>query len=108
MQRLPEATRAVRGAVVVSGVNLNVPADVLDALADAVAARVVERLREHVAGVDDGWMTTKQAAEYLGVSVNTLHKLTAAQSIPFEQTGERGRCYFKRRELDEWRASGAL
>lgn len=88
-----------------SGLNLTVPDDVLDALADAVAARVVERLREHVAADGDGWMTTREAANYLGISVHSLHKLTAAREIPFEQNGEGARCYFKRADLDAWRAS---
>ncbi len=87
-----------------SGLSFNVPEEVLDALADAVASRVVDRLREHLAAEDDGWMTTREAADYLGISVNSLHKLTAARAIPFGQMGERGRCYFKRPDLDAWRA----
>ncbi len=88
-----------------SGLSVNVPEEVLDALADAVAARVVDRLREHLAAEDDGWMATREAAAYLGISVNTLHKLTAGRQIPFEQASRGARCYFKRAALDVWRAS---
>jgi excisionase family DNA binding protein len=53
----------------------------------------------------DGWLTTAQAAEHLGVSVHALHRLTAARTIPFHQDGPGARCYFKRSDLDAWRAS---
>lgn len=66
-------------------------ADVVPAPADAVA---------------DGWMTTGQAAEYLGITKDALYKLTSARRVPFEQDCEGGRCFFKRSELDAWRRSG--
>jgi excisionase family DNA binding protein len=55
------------------------------------------------AAASDGWMTTKQAAEYLGISVHALHRLTAAREIPFSQAGPGARCFFKKSDLDEWR-----
>jgi excisionase family DNA binding protein len=51
----------------------------------------------------DRWMTTREAAEYLGMSVNALHKLTAARKIPFEQDTPGGKCWFLKSELDRWR-----
>jgi excisionase family DNA binding protein len=63
-------------------------------------------LEQPTADVGDAWMTTKQAAEYLGMTPNGLHKLTAARSIPFAQPGGfGGKCYFKRADLDAWRRS---
>jgi excisionase family DNA binding protein len=54
----------------------------------------------------DGWMSTKEAAAYLRMTPNALHKLTAARSIPFSQPGgPGGKCYFLRSDLDEWRRS---
>jgi excisionase family DNA binding protein len=53
----------------------------------------------------DRWLTTKQAAEHLGMSVGALHRLTAERAIPFEQSGPGAKCYFKRSDLDEWRRS---
>jgi excisionase family DNA binding protein len=75
---------------------------------DAIADRVVERLAERGAlaggeAIEDRWMTTSQAAGYLGISVGSLHKLTAAREVPFSQDRPGGRCYFKRSELDAWR-----
>jgi excisionase family DNA binding protein len=54
--------------------------------------------------VEDRWLDTRQAAEHLGVSVHALHRLTAARSVPFRQDAPGGRCYFRRSELDAWRA----
>jgi hypothetical protein len=51
----------------------------------------------------DGWLDTKRAAEYLGISPASLHKHTAAREIPFEQDGPGCKCWFKRCELDAWR-----
>jgi excisionase family DNA binding protein len=51
----------------------------------------------------DRWLNTREAAAYLGISVNALHRLTAARSIPFEQHAPGARCYFRRVDLDAWR-----
>ena len=81
--------------------------DALDALAERLAPRLVERLGTHKADAER-WMTTREAAAYIGRSVAALHKLTAARAIPFEQECPRARCYFKRSDLDAWmRAQGA-
>lgn len=54
----------------------------------------------------DGWMDTKKTSAYLGLPLSTLHRLTAARTIPFEQDGPGCKCWFKRSELDEWRRRG--
>lgn len=51
----------------------------------------------------DGWMTTAEAAVYLGLTVAALHRLTAARTVPFEQDVPGGKCWFKRSDLDDWR-----
>ncbi len=77
----------------------------VEALADALAEKIAARLP--LQEVEDGWMTSAQAADYLAVPISTLRKLTAAGLIPFAQDVAGGRCYFKRSELDRWRARGA-
>jgi excisionase family DNA binding protein len=52
---------------------------------------------------EDRWLNTREAATYLGMSTNALHKLTASRSVPFEQAGPGARCYFRRADLDAWR-----
>jgi excisionase family DNA binding protein len=74
----------------------------LDALAAALAPRLADRLMqpsEH----DDAWLGSKQAADYLGITLDALHKLTAARRIPFEQEAAGCKCWFRRFELDAWR-----
>jgi Helix-turn-helix domain len=77
---------------------------VLDALAERVAARVLERLAYEQNG--DRWLDAKQAADYLGLSINALHKLTAARQLPVEQEAPGHKLWFRRSQLDDWRSGG--
>jgi len=88
-----------------TSIPLAIPPEVIDALAEAIAARVVERLSEQAGARGDRWLTTRDAADYLGLTVTAIHKLTAARQIPFEQAGPGCKCYFRRADLDHWRAS---
>jgi len=45
-------------------------------------------------------MDTRRAADYLGMSVSAIHRLTAERAIPFVQNGPGAKCYFKRSDLD--------
>jgi excisionase family DNA binding protein len=74
--------------------------DDLDRLADRIASRLGPRLEP---ATDDGWMDSREAAEYLGISRDALKRHMAARSIPFAQDGPGSRCYFKRADLDAWR-----
>lgn len=56
---------------------------------------------------EDRWLTTKEAADYLGKSVNALHILTSRKQVPFHRDGPNGKLYFRKSELDEWRMSNA-
>jgi hypothetical protein len=40
---------------------------------------------------DDGWMDTRQAAEYVALTVAALRRHTAARTIPFEQDARGGK-----------------
>jgi hypothetical protein len=55
---------------------------------------------------EDGWLDAKRAADYVGLSVDALQKLTADRAIPFEQEGPGCKLFFKRSELDSWRVVG--
>jgi excisionase family DNA binding protein len=70
-----------------------------------LAQRLAPYLPTPTAPVEDRWLTTREAATYLGMTTTALHKLTASRSVPFEQSGPRARCYFRRADLDEWRRS---
>ncbi len=53
-----------------------------------------------------GWMTSREAATYLGLTLPALHRLTAARAVPFEQDSPGGKCWFNRADLNAWRRGG--
>lgn len=55
---------------------------------------------------EDGWIGSAEATDCLSVSLDSLHKLSAARAIPFEQEATGCRLWFKRTELDEWVRAG--
>jgi excisionase family DNA binding protein len=76
-----------------------------DSLAE-LAARLAPFLPRPEPAEGDCWLNTRQAAEYVGISPNALHKLTAARAIPFQQDRPGAKCWFRRSELDAWRRGG--
>jgi hypothetical protein len=95
----------VRSPDLASAIVASLDDSALDALADLLAPKLAMRLaaREQLS---DEWLTARQAAAYIGVSVNALHKHTAARQIPFEQDGPGCKIWLKRSELDVWRETG--
>ena len=73
-----------------------------DALAE-LAVRLAPFMPRPEPADQDAWLTTREAAKYLGVTPNALHKLTAARAIPFEQDAPGAKCWFRKAELDAWR-----
>jgi excisionase family DNA binding protein len=74
-----------------------------------LAADLAAALRPHLGQqqpFDDSWLTSDQAAAYIGLTRTAMHKLTSEHAIPFEQEGPGCNCYFKRSELDDWRRGG--
>jgi excisionase family DNA binding protein len=94
-----------------------IAAALMDALDDAALERLVERLSPRLVdavatrlgfrGIDDRWLSTREAASYLGLTPNALHKLTAAREVPFSQDAPGGKCWFLKSELDQWRRGGS-
>ena len=71
----------------------------LDVLAEALVPRLVPRLAEP----SDEWLDSKRAATYLGLTLDSLHKLIHDRAIPFYQERPAAKCWFRRSELDTWR-----
>jgi len=73
----------------------------------AVAAELADLLAPHLAGHlsagGDRWLDTKGAADYLDITVNALHKLTAARAVPFSQDTPGGKMWFFTADLDAHR-----
>ena len=75
---------------------------------DRLAADLAAVLRPHLQMEQPpgGWMTSREAAAYLGLTLPALHRLTAARALPFEQDAPGGKCWFHRADLDAWRRRG--
>lgn len=82
---------------------------VIDAVRDdaRLATELAAVLRPHLQPQEQpaaaGWMDSRKAAAYLGLTLPALHRHTAARSIPFEQDRPGGKCWFSPAALDDWR-----
>lgn len=74
-------------------------------LAELVADRVAARLAAPAGKAKDEWLDTCRAAEYLGISRDSVRRLAADGSIQTEQAGVGCKLYFRRSDLDGWRCS---
>lgn len=45
------------------------------------------------------WLTSKQLAQHLGISISTVSKIRGSK-LPYYKLG--GKIYFKKQEIDEW------
>jgi excisionase family DNA binding protein len=80
--------------------------EVLDDLAQRVAAAIARELRTEPEQKPDEWLDSQGAAEYLGLHRDTVRRLAAERAIPAEQDGPRCRLFFRRAALDAWRRTG--
>jgi excisionase family DNA binding protein len=79
---------------------LDVPADVLE----AVARRAAELLAEDLRAQPEPWIGVEEAAAHLACPRSRIYRLVSRRSIPFEKDGQR--LLFRRSTLDEWVARG--
>ena len=54
--------------------------------------------------INEPWISTKEVAEHLGVTMTTIRKWIIAESIPCCRVGKLWK--FKRSEVDAWVKSG--
>ena len=101
-ERRAPASRSVDAATVLVPV---LDDQALDTLADLLVPRVSPRPPSDHARADE-WLDAKRAAGHIGLSIHALHKLTAARSMAFHQEGPGCKLWFRRDELDAWRAAG--
>ena len=79
---------------------LQVPEELVHALADEVAARIAATMAAPRAV--SPWLDLEGACEYLRFSRDQLYKLTAARAIPFRKKRGGQGLIFDRDELDRW------
>ena len=78
----------------------------LDELGDDDLRELAARLTPHLPATpttSDSWLSTREAADYAGCSVNALHRAMAAREVEFEQSTSGGKAWFKRSAIDAWR-----
>jgi excisionase family DNA binding protein len=80
---------------------VTLPEQLLEAAADAIAERLLERLRD-LPAAESPWLDFDAALAYLGFSRDRLYKLTAARAIPFRKKRDGQGLLFHRGELDRW------
>jgi excisionase family DNA binding protein len=85
---------------------------ILEELTDDDLRDLAERLRplmtvsETRSGEDaDRWLTAAEAAAYVGMSYGAFKKYADRREMRFEQRKPGGKRWFRRRDLDAWRAS---
>ena len=79
-----------------------------DAGLAADLAAVLRPHLQHEQSAAVGWMTSREAAAYLGLTLAALHRFTAARAVPFQQDTPGGKCWFSRADLDAWRRGGSV
>jgi excisionase family DNA binding protein len=80
---------------------LTLSEDQLAAIAEHIAAKLASRPIQ-----DDEWLDSRAAAHYLGVHRDTLRRLAAEGRVNCQQDAPGCKLYFRRSDLDRWRACG--
>lgn len=62
---------------------------------------IAEAIAERLAVYHKDFLTTREAATYLNMSVSYLYKLTMDRGIPYSKPLGKV-CYFERADLDNW------
>ena len=81
--------------------------DLVEHAPDVGVAALADRLRPHMQGRAAGeWTSTTDAGIYLGLpSSGSLHKIVRAGAIPYHQDVPNGKLWFRRSDLDAYRAA---
>jgi excisionase family DNA binding protein len=83
----------------VSELTLTVPDELVERIAERVAAHIQAREDEKSLSP---WLDVNAACTYLGFTKNTLYRLTAARAIPCRKKTAGQGLRFHRDELDQW------
>jgi excisionase family DNA binding protein len=87
------------------GLTVDLPAEVVDHIAQRVIDLQAERQKSIRANTSDGWLRgAKAIAAYVGCSRSRVYQLASARRIPLERDGSA--LIARRSDLDRWLASG--
>jgi excisionase family DNA binding protein len=81
-------------------IEIRVPVDVIDAIAERVADRLAETRPEGA----EGWIGVEEAAAHLACPKSRIYDLVSARRIPHER--DASRLLFRRSEIDAWVRGG--
>lgn len=56
--------------------------------------------------VDEGYLTVKQAADFLKIVTGSLYNLISQNKVPYHKSGKK--VLFRKSELVEWLANGVI
>lgn len=102
--REPRPPRTEAQSLSETTLELQVPAQLIEAIAQGVAERLRDELAS-ITGLSSPWLDFDAACSYLGFNHNTLYKLTAARAIPCRKRAGGQGLRFHRQELDSWMES---
>jgi excisionase family DNA binding protein len=77
----------------------------LDLLAERLESRLATRMGAGCS-TTDRWLSTREAAQHLGMHPDTLRRLAATRVIPSEQDRPGCALHFRLSALERWRESG--
>jgi excisionase family DNA binding protein len=81
-------------------IEITVPAEVIETIAESVASQLGERLRAQ----PETWIGVEHAAVHLACPKSRIYDLVSGDRIPHERDGSR--LLFRRSDLDAWVTSG--
>lgn len=81
-------------------IEIKVPAEVIETIAESVASQLGERLRAQ----PEKWIGVQEAAAHLACPKSRIYDLVSARRVPHERDGSR--LLFRRSELDAWVSGG--
>lgn len=82
------------------GINLALPEEVIEAIAQRVAAILAEQAQSAIAD----WVTADVVAKHLGLSRVRVYELAAKEGMPHKRVGTRS-MRFRLDEIDAWKAA---
>jgi excisionase family DNA binding protein len=83
-----------------STIEVKIPTEVIETLAEAVANRIAERSLSE----PERWIGVEEAASHLACPKSRIYDLVSARRIPHERDGSR--LLFRRSDLDQWVTTG--
>ena len=81
-------------------IEIKVPAEVIETIAESVASQLGERLRAQ----PEKWIGVQEASAHLACPKSRIYDLVSARRVPHERDGSR--LLFRRSDLDAWVSGG--